>query len=106
MCGLRAFDLVECIDDTPVLKTSRTMPGLGQHYRIESIKRVGNGYSVRLMELKPDCHLGGTCLCGHCGWDSSRFRLVRRLGEYRLATFHEMLDDAGPQPERPKEPVN
>ncbi len=105
MFDLRAFDLVECIDDTPVLTISRTMPGLGQHYRVESIRRVGDGHSVRLIELTPDCYMGGTCLCGHCGWDSSRFRLVRKLGDDRLATFHEMLGQTD-HPAWPKEPVN
>jgi hypothetical protein len=39
---------------------------------------VAGGRSVRLKELIPTCHLGGSCACGDCGWDSSRFRKVYR----------------------------
>lgn len=91
MCELKAFDLVECVDDTPVLKQSRTMPAAGQLYHVASVKRVGDGYSVRLLELTPDCYIGGPCACGNCGWDSSRFRLAHRPDD-ELAVFHDMLD--------------
>ena len=90
MCDLRAFDIVECVDDTPVLKESQTMPEAGHLYRIRSVRKIGNGYSVRLLELTPDCHLGGPCSCGHCGWDSGRFRLTHRPD--KLAKFREMLN--------------
>lgn len=91
MCHLQAFDIVECIDDSPVLKQSRTMPDMGRLYRVESVRPVGDGYSVRLLELTPDCYAGGSCACGSCGWDSGRFRLIHRPD--RLALFHAMLEN-------------
>ena len=90
MCELKAFDIVECVDDTPVQTQSRTMPVAGLLYRVQSVRRVGDGYSIRLSELTPDCYRGGPCSCGSCGWDSGRFRLAHRPGD-KLALFHEML---------------
>lgn len=90
MCEFKAFDIVECIDDRPVHRQSRTMPAAGHLYRIQAVRRVGDGYSVRLLELTPDCYRGGPCSCGSCGWDSGRFRLAYRPGD-KLALFHEML---------------
>lgn len=104
MCNLRAFDIVECIDDTPVLKQSRTMPELRRLYRVASIRRAGDGYSIRLLELTPDCYAGGTCGCGNCGWDSSRFRLVHRID--KLAAFRAMLDMSNAEGKPVSEPIN
>ena len=99
MCDLQALDVVECVDDTPVLKQSNTMPQIGCFYRVQSVRRVGDGFSVRLFELTPDCHLGGPCDCGNCGWDSGRFRLVQRQYEDRLTVLRALLGtmDAKPQ---------
>ena len=91
MCDLRALDVVECIDDTPVLKQSAIMPKAGHLYRIQSVRRVGYGFSVRLFELTPECHLGGPCNCGNCGWDSGRFRLAQRREEDKLSVLRALL---------------
>jgi len=91
MCDLRALDVVECIDDTPVLKQSAVMPKAGHLYRVQSVRRVGDGFSVRLFELSPKCHLGGPCNCGNCGWDSGRFRLAHRREEDKLSILCAFL---------------
>jgi hypothetical protein len=91
MCDLRALDVVECIDDTPVLKQSAVMPKAGHLYRVQSVRRVGDGFSVRLFELSPKCHLGGPCNCGNCGWDSGRFRLAHRREEDKLSILRAFL---------------
>ncbi|MXO60687.1 hypothetical protein GRI89_14175 [Altererythrobacter salegens] len=81
MMDLKPLDLVECIDDTPDLATSKTMPQLGQVYRVASVRAVENGASVRLFEIQPECYLTGPCQCGDCGWDARRFRKLDRSGE-------------------------
>jgi hypothetical protein len=91
MCEFRASDIVECIDDTPVLKESRSMPEAGRLYRVASVRRVGDGFSIRLVELTPECHLGGGCNCGNCGWDSRRFRRVTSAEEAKRSIFQELL---------------
>lgn len=91
MCDLRAGDLVECVDADPVHVRSKRMPELGQVYRIETARRVGDGYSVRLVEIAPECHRGGPCSCNNCGWDSGRFRRWGRLKSDRLGLFRAML---------------
>jgi hypothetical protein len=78
LCDLLTGDIVECIDDRPVLAESRVMPVLGGLYTVSSVRPVGDGYSVRLKELQPSCHHGGPCACGGCGWDCGRFRKVHR----------------------------
>jgi len=78
MCELKSSDIVECVDDKPARVESKVMPVRGQLYTIASLKPVGDGYSVRLKELVPTCHLGGPCACGGCGWDANRFRKVYR----------------------------
>jgi hypothetical protein len=102
MCEFQATDIVECIDDTPVHKQSRTMPQCGRLYRVHSVRHSGDGYSIRLRELTPECYRGGPCCCGNCGWDSGRFRLVDRPTGGRLALFHSMLRQSvsGPAPEK------
>jgi hypothetical protein len=92
MCDLRECDFVECVDNRPIHKQSRTMPELGQLYTVESVRAVGGGYSVRLNELTPDCFKGGPCTCGNCGWDASRFRKIYRPREEKLASFKALLD--------------
>jgi hypothetical protein len=89
MCGLRASDFVECIDNHPVHKQSKTMPELGRLYTVESVRSIGNGFSVRLNELTPECFRGGRCSCGNCGWDAGRFRKVYRPDG---AALHALLD--------------
>jgi hypothetical protein len=93
MCELRALDVVECVDDIPVQKESTIMPRRGTHYRVQSVRGVGDGYSVRLMELTPECHSGGPCNRGNCGWDSSRFRRVSRSDQQALALLRAMLNE-------------
>ena len=92
MCDLKSCDFVECIDNKPARKWSRTMPELGRYYTIESVRPVADGYSVRLNELAPDCHRGGACTCGECGWDSSRFRRIYRPSPEKIATLTALLD--------------
>jgi hypothetical protein len=99
MCDLKPLDIVECIDDSPILKQSTTMPQAGRLYRVQSVRRVGDGFSVRLLELTSECHLGGPCHCGSCGWDSGRFRRVAHQSEDRLAVFRELLEQPGKVPE-------
>ena len=67
------------------------MPKLNQVYTVESVRRVGDGYSVRLVELTPECYLGGPCRCGSCGWDAERFRRVYRPDDEKLDVFRAML---------------
>ena len=78
MCDFRCSDILECIDDAPLRAESRVMPRCGQLYTVAALRRVGDGYSVRLKEITPTCHLGGPCGCGECGWDAARFRKVYR----------------------------
>ena len=92
MCDLRASDYVECIDNIPVQANSRTMPELRRLYTVESVRPVGDGYSIRLNELEPDCHSGGACGCGECGWDSTRFRRVYRPTPDKIAALTALLD--------------
>jgi hypothetical protein len=92
MCELRPGEQVECIDNMPVHKESMTMPELGTVYTIASVRAVGEGYSVRLGEIIPTCHMGGPCGCGECGWDASRFRRASRPVEDRLASLRALLD--------------
>ena len=105
MCDLKAFELVECVDDIPVLKQSKTMPEAGRQYHVASVKRIGDGYSVRLLELTPDCHVGGPCACGDCGWDSGRFRRILRQND-RLAKLRAMLKTSKRKQSPASEPVN
>src|SRR5436309_4993728 len=93
MCDLQALDVVECIDDSPVLKQSTVMPEAGRFYRVQSVRRVGDGFSIRLFELTPGCHRGGPCNCGNCGWDSRRFRRVARQHQDRLAVFRSIVKE-------------
>ena len=93
MCDFQARDLVECIDGSPVLQQSRAMPELGQRYYVESVRKVGDGYSVRLFEVLPECYLGGPCTCGNCGWDAARFRLVRRFSRDKLGVLRDLLEN-------------
>lgn len=81
MSRFQSADVVECIDDTPVHLETRVMPRLGERYTVTRTRAVGDGWSVRLLELHPTCHLGGPCRCGDCGWDSSRFRKCEPLEE-------------------------
>lgn len=74
MSRFQSADVVECIDDTPVHPESRIMPRMGERYTVTRTRQVGDGWSVRLLEIHPTCHAGGPCRCGDCGWDSSRFR--------------------------------
>ncbi len=76
MARLNVFDHVECIDGTPDLAQSKVMPKQGEVYRVASVRGVDDLYSVRLFELTPECHIGGPCRCGDCGWDARRFRKV------------------------------
>lgn len=91
MSHLRASDVVKCIDDTPLHQQSTTMPSLDRTYTVESVRPVGDGFSVRLVELTPDCWQGGPCACGACGWDASRFRRVRPIRTEQLDVFRAML---------------
>lgn len=91
MSHLRAGDVVKCINNTPLLRRSTTMPALDRTYTIESIRAVDGGFSVRLVELAPDCWQGGPCRCGACGWDAMRFRRVPRVDQGRLDVFRAML---------------
>lgn len=91
MCELRPGDLVECVDNVPVYKQSRIMPELGRLYTVDALRVSGDGYSVRLRQLTPECYKGGICRCGECGWDSRRFRLVYRPSSDKLAVFTSLL---------------
>jgi hypothetical protein len=91
MCSFKPHDFVECIDDRPLYKQITTMPELGRLYTVESIRPVSGGWSVRLNELTPDCYRGGPCSCGHCGWDSTRFRKVYRPTKDKLAELRALL---------------
>ena len=68
------------------------MPELRRYYTVESVRPVADGYSVRLNELAPDCHKGGACACGQCGWDSGRFRKVYRPTPSKIAALTALLD--------------
>lgn len=78
MTDITAGDIVKCIDDTASRPESQIMPDLDRLYVVSSIRPVGDGHSVRLRELTPNCHLGGVCACGQCGWDAGRFRRLYR----------------------------
>lgn len=99
MCDLQALDVVECIDATPVLKQSKTMPQLGRLYRVQSVRKIGDGYSVRLFDVTPECHLGGPCNCGNCGWDSRRFRRVQGPEKDRLTVLRVLLSSSKTAPD-------
>ena len=92
MCDLKTSDFVECIDNKPAGRKRRTMPELGRFYTIESVRPVGDGYSVRLNELAPDCRKGGVCKCRKCGWDSGRFRKVYRPSPEKIAVLTDLLN--------------
>jgi len=94
MCDLKANDRVECIDNRPAHRSSLVMPELGRLYTVKSVRWADGGYSVRLHELCPECHRGGACRCGKCGWDAARFRRVYRPSRRKLAIFTKMLRDA------------
>ena len=100
MIDYKAGDLVECIDDRPIRENSTIMPVLGHAYTVEKIRAVGDGYSVRLVELIPACHEGDLCGCGQCGWDARRFRKIPRRHEDSMAILRALLDC----PVRPKVP--
>lgn len=93
MCDLKTSDYVECIDNRPTSRTDRTMPELGRLYTVESVRRVSGGYNIRLNELSPDCYRGGSCSCGHCGWDAERFRKIYRPKEKNIAQLRALLDN-------------
>jgi len=78
LSDIAAGDIVECINDTPSRPESTIMPSLGGLYIVCGIRPTGDGYSVRLKELTPICHLGGVCACKQCGWDAARFQKVYR----------------------------
>lgn len=98
MTDITAGDIVKCIDDTPSRPESQIMPDLDMLYVVASIRSVGDGHSVRLRELRPNCHLGGVCACGQCGWDARRFRRVYRPNPDLIASLlrpaHEPCDAA------------
>lgn len=91
MLDLRADDFVECIDNFPILHASTIMPKTDRLYTVENVRPIAGGYSVRLNELAPSCHLGGVCACGNCGWDARRFRRVYRPDPRNLEPFKRML---------------
>jgi hypothetical protein len=93
MSHLKVSDVVKCIDNTPLHRQSTTMPSLDRTYTVESVRAVDGGFSVRLVELTPDCWQGGPCACGACGWDARRFRRVRPVRDEQLAVFRAMLDN-------------
>lgn len=77
MCNLKAGDMVECIFAGKIHQWSKkVMPVEGQRYTVESVRPLGDGYSVRLHELIPHCNDDKPCKCGNCGWDSTRFRKI------------------------------
>ena len=78
MFDFEALDIVECIDDEPLRPDSRIMPRKGKLYTVDAVRPVAGRHSVRLIELAPECSLGGPCECGDCGWDARRFRRVFR----------------------------
>ena len=96
MCNLKTADKVVCINNTPTLTRSGAMPELETVYTVESVRQVGLGFSIRLVELAPECHAGGSCRCGECGWDSLRFRKAVRRGGSKLAIFHALLESTRP----------
>jgi hypothetical protein len=85
MSQFQSADVVECIDDTPIHSETRVMPRLGERYTVTRTRQVGDGWSVRLLELHPTCHLGGPCRCGDCGWDAARFRKCEPLEDVEQA---------------------
>ena len=87
MCDIEALDLVECIDNDPKLPESRIMPEKGRLYTIDSVRRLADVDSVRLIELDPECRRGGPCACGECGWDARRFRRVYRPERESVASL-------------------
>ena len=87
MSDFATGDIVECVDDTPSRPQSQIMPVLDRLYTVTSLRPVGDGGSVRLKELTPNCHLGGLCACGGCGWDAGRFRKVYRPNPDLFARF-------------------
>lgn len=92
MCELKANDLVECIDDDPTHLNSLNMPERGRRYTVASIRPAGDGHSVRLAGLVPECRRGGPCDCGECGWDARRFRRIYRPKAANLDVFRRMLE--------------
>jgi hypothetical protein len=92
MTDITSGDVVKCIDDTPARAESQVMPELGSLYIVDTIRPVGDGWSVRLRELTPTCHLGGVCACGGCGWDARRFRRVYRPDPDLIARLMQPVD--------------
>lgn len=88
---IAAGDIVECIDDRPSHAASLVMPRWGGLYTVTSIRPADDGFSVRLKELTPSCHLGGPCGCGHCGWDAARFRRIYRPNGDLIAALHSKV---------------
>lgn len=91
MCEFRDSDLVECVDNSPVHQQSKIMPELDRLYKVESIRWLAGGYSIRLEGLPPTCFKGGCCACGECGWDARRFRHVYRPEPRKLASLTALL---------------
>jgi hypothetical protein len=96
MLDLMPGDYVECIDNRPIFSISEIMPDTDRLYTVEDVRLIAGGYSLRLNELAPSCHMGGTCTCGDCGWDARRFRRVYRPDSRHLEPFRAML--ARPRP--------
>lgn len=96
MLDLRPGDYVECIDNRPHFPISTVMPDTDRLYTVEDVRFIVGGHSLRLNELAPSCHLGGSCTCGDCGWDARRFRRVYRPDPRHLEPFKAMLRT--PQP--------
>jgi hypothetical protein len=92
MLDLRPGDYVECIDNCPHFPTSNFMPDTDRLYTVEDVRLIAGGYSLRLNELAPTCHKGGSCACGDCGWDARRFRRIYRPDPRNLKSFQAMLD--------------
>lgn len=91
MCHILQFDRVLCIDNRQIFSESNAMPNLKQVYTVDMVRSVGDGYSVRLVEITPECYKGGPCSCGECGWDAGRFRTIYRLDDSALDVFRAML---------------
>ena len=96
MSDIATGDLVKCIDDTPSRPESQIMPDLESLYVVASIRPAGDGFSVRLRELTPSCHLGGVCACGDCGWDAGRFRKVYRPNPDLIAMLTGKMHNPAP----------
>lgn len=91
LSDIAAGDIVECIDDRTRQPDSLIMPRWGGLYTVTSIRPAGDGFSVRLKELTPSCHLGGPCACGSCGWDAARFRKIYRPSGELIAALQSKV---------------